>query len=84
MTLKEFLAQPNMTLTAVEFLDENTLINVVINDGQLYGLAVDTSWVMDNREVIRRTDFTLEGDILTVGEYVTDINELRMLSFGGF
>lgn len=84
MTLAEFLADQSKTLTAVEFLDEQTIINIVINDGQLYGLAVDTSTVVGNPSVTRRDDFTLDGNILTVGDYSVDITTLHFPSYNRY
>ena len=82
MTLAEFLSGNNRTLTAVEFIDETTILNVVINNGELYALNVDTSHITDNRMVNHVTDFTLDGTTLTANGEVFDITELEMMSSG--
>lgn len=82
MTLAEFLAENNRTLTAVEFIDDNTILNVVINNGELYALDVDTSHITDNRMVNHVSDFTLDGTTLTVGQNIFDTTQLNMMSMG--
>jgi hypothetical protein len=82
MTLQEFLLESNRTLTAIEFIDETTIINVVINNGELYALDADTSNITDNRMVNHITDFVLDGTTLTVGELTFDTAQLNMMSAG--
>lgn len=82
MTLAEFLSENNRTLTAVEFIDEQTILNVVINNGELFALNVDTSHITDNRMVTHVTNFVLDGTTLTIGEQIFDTTLLEMMSFG--
>lgn len=78
MTLAEFLTRPNTTLTGVEFIDESTILNIVVNDGELFALNVDTSHITDNRQVDRVTVFTLTDNILEVNDHVFDTSTMEM------
>jgi len=78
MTLKEFLK--DKTLTAVELInyDYNQIINVYV-DGICYGLAIDTSNIPTGTPLEYRTDFTLDGDILSVSDFSINTNNIEML-----
>jgi hypothetical protein len=80
MTLKEFLSDPSRTLTAVEFLDDTTILNVVINNGELYALDVDTSHITDSRMVVRKNITGINDDILTIDTFTVDMNTVQMVS----
>jgi len=78
MTLKEFLQ--DKTLEAVELIDfdYNQIINVYI-DGAGYGLAIDTSNIPAGTPLEYRTDFTLDGDMLSVSDISVNTNDVDML-----
>lgn len=78
MTLKEFLK--DKTLTAVDLIDfdYNQIINVYV-EGACYGLNIDTSNIPCGTPLEYRTDFTLNGDILSVSDVSIDINTIEML-----
>ena len=78
MTLKEFLK--DKTLTAVDLIDfdYNQIINVYI-EGACYGLNIDTSNIPAGTPLEYRTDFTLNGDILSVSDISIDTNDVEML-----
>ena len=78
MTLKDFLQ--DKTLTAVELInfDYNQIINVYIDDAG-YGLAIDTSNIPAGTPLEYRTDFVLEGDILSVDDISIDTSKTEML-----
>jgi hypothetical protein len=78
MTLKEFLQ--DKTLTAVELIDfdYNQIINVYV-DGAGYGLAIDTSNIPSGTPLTYTTDFTLDGDTLSVSDFSININDVEML-----
>ena len=78
MTLNEFLK--NKTLTAVELIDfdYNQIINVYI-EGACYGLAINTSNIPSGTPLTYTTDFTLDGDILSVSDFSINTNDIEML-----
>jgi hypothetical protein len=78
MTLKEFLQ--NKTLEAVELIDfdYNQVINVYV-DGAGYGLKIDTSNIPCGTPLTYTTDFTLDGDTLSVSDFSININDVEML-----
>jgi hypothetical protein len=78
MTLKEFLQ--DKTLEAVELIDfdYNQVINVYV-DGACYGLAIDTSDIPCGTPLTYTTEFTLDGDILTVSDFSINTNDVDML-----
>jgi hypothetical protein len=79
MTLKEFLQ--DKTLTAVELIDfdYNQIINVYVDGGACYGLAIDTSNIPSGTPLTYTTDFTLDGDILSVSDFSLNTNDVDML-----
>jgi hypothetical protein len=78
MTLNEFLK--DKTLTAVELVDfdYNQIINVYINETG-YGLAIDTSNIPSGTPLTYTTDFTLNGDTLSVSDFSINTNDVDML-----
>ena len=78
MTLKDFLQ--DKTLTAVELIDfdYNQVINVYV-DGAGYGLDIDTSNISAGTPLTYTTDFTLDGDILSVSDFSINTNDVNML-----
>ena len=78
MTLNEFLK--DKTLEAVELIDYdyNQVINVYV-DGAGYGLAIDTSNIPAGTPLTYTTEFTLEGDILSVSDFSINTNDVDML-----
>jgi hypothetical protein len=78
MTLKEFLQ--DKTLTAVELINYNSdqIINVYV-EGACYGLNIDTSNIPCGTSLEYRTDFTLDGDILSVSDFSINTNDVEML-----
>ena len=78
MTLNEFLQ--DKTLSAVELIDfdYNQIINVYV-DGACYGLAIDTSHIPSGTPLTYTTDFTLDGDILSVSDFSINTNDVNML-----
>jgi hypothetical protein len=79
MTLNEFLQ--DKTLEAVELIDfnYNQVINVYVDGGTGYGLAIDTSNIPAGTPLTYTTDFTLEGDILSVSDFSINTNDIDML-----
>jgi hypothetical protein len=79
MTLNEFLK--DKTLTAVELIDfdYNQIINVYVEEGICYGLAIDTSNIPAGTPLTYTTDFTLEGDILSASDFSINTNDVEML-----
>jgi hypothetical protein len=79
MTLNEFLQ--DKTLTAVELIDfdYNQVINVYVDGGAGYGLAIDTSNIPCGTSLTYTTEFTLDGDILTVSDFSINTNDVDML-----
>jgi hypothetical protein len=75
MTIKEFLE--DKTLTAVETVD-NLIINLVCGES-LYGINVDTSNIPSGTLTIRRTDYTLINDILSVDTISINTETTNML-----
>lgn len=79
MTLKEFLQ--DKTLEAVELIDfdYNQIINVYVDGGAGYGLNIDTSNIPAGTPLEYTTDFTLNGDILSVSDFSINTNDIEML-----
>jgi hypothetical protein len=78
MTLKEFLNEK--TLSAVELVDFNykQIINVYI-DQACYGLDIDTSNIPSGTQLTYTTDFTLDGDMLSISDFFINTNDVTML-----
>lgn len=79
MTLRDFLQ--NQTLSAVELVNLdgiNQIINVYVGE-VCYGLSIDTTNLESGVLLEYRTDFTLEGDILSVADVILDTNTINML-----
>jgi hypothetical protein len=79
MTLNEFLK--DKTLTAVELIDfdYNQIINVYVEEGICYGLAIDTSNIPAGTPLTYTTDFTLDEDIISVSDFSINTNDIEML-----
>jgi hypothetical protein len=79
MTLNEFLK--DKTLEAVELIDfdYNQVINVYVDGGAGYGLAIDTSNVPCGTPLTYTTNFTLNGDTLSVSDFSINTNDVDML-----
>jgi len=76
MTAKKFLE--GKTLIAIEKID-TLILNLVVDDNELYGLAVDTSSIESGTPVTRTSDFTIDGDLLKSGNLVLDLATTEML-----
>ncbi len=79
MTLNEFLK--DKTLEAVEIIDfdYNQIINVYVDGGAGYGLDIDTSNIPAGTPLTYTTDFTLNGDTLSVSDFSINTNDVNML-----
>jgi hypothetical protein len=75
MTIKEFLQ--DHTLTAVETAD-NLILNLVCGEA-IYGIEVDTSNIESGTVLIRREDFVLTDNILSVDDIFVNIDTTNML-----
>ena len=75
MTIKEFL-QDN-TLNAVETVN-SLIINLICGESR-YGIDVDTSNIESGTILIRREDFILTDNILSVDDIFVNIDTTNML-----
>lgn len=78
MTLNEFLKDKNLTSVELIDFDYNQIINVYIDEA-CYGLSIDTTNIPCGTPLTRTTDFTLEGDILSVSDFSINTNDIEML-----
>ena len=78
MKLKDFLQ--NKTLSALDLIDfdYNQIINIYVDD-ICYGLDIDTTNIPFSTPLIHTTDFTLNGDILSVSDFSINTNDVIML-----
>lgn len=76
MTLKQFIEENNVS--GFEKIG-NLLFNVIVDDSIPYGLDIDTSNIMSNTPLERVNDFSMDNDILTVGDITIDTNEVTLL-----
>jgi hypothetical protein len=76
MTIKEFLIDKR--LTAVEIVD-NLIINLVCYES-IYAVDIDTSNIPEGTLIIRRFDFTLNDNILSVDNISVNTEITNMLS----
>lgn len=74
-TLKEFMNENEVT--AFEVID-NLLISAVVGETS-YALDVDTSNIPGGTLVTKVSDFSLNDDILTVGNITVDVNLINMM-----
>jgi hypothetical protein len=75
MTIKEFL-QDN-TLTSVETVND-LIINLVCGES-IYGIDVDTSNIESGTLLIRREDYILTNNILSVDNIFVNIDTTNVL-----
>ena len=76
MTLKQFIEENNVS--GFEKIG-NLLFNVIVDDSIPYGLDIDTSNIMSNTPLERVNDFSIDNDMLTVGDIIIDTNEVTLL-----
>lgn len=74
-TLKEFMNEN--TVTAFDVI--NDLILSAVVDQVSYGIDVDTSTIPGGMPVTTISDFSLDSDMLTVGDITIDISTTNML-----
>ena len=75
MTIKKFLQ--DKTLSAVDIID-NLIINLVCEESN-YGINIDTSNIPSGTLTTRRVDFTLNNNILSVGNISINIETTNLL-----
>ena len=75
MTLETFLLS-HTPLTAVELLPDDRLINVVVRNGQLFGVEVDN---IPLNAVVTRRIATLAGTTITAGTLKFNTTQYEML-----
>lgn len=75
-TAIEFLA--NQQLIAVEYVNDYYLYNLVTEE-QYRGLDIDTSNIPGGTLLTRTDQFTLDGNILTLGDKTYDLSTIYML-----
>lgn len=80
MTLKQFLQDKNLTAVELVRYDDTKLINVYI-DGACRGLDIDTTNIPAGTSLEYHTDFSLDGDTLSVGDFSINTNNINMLEF---
>jgi hypothetical protein len=77
LTLKQFVFDKR--ITAIDTVDGFDLIINVYVDDACYGLNVDLSNVPGGTSLIKREDFTIEGDMLSIDSISIDISKIEML-----
>jgi hypothetical protein len=77
MKLKIFMQENNAS--AFEVIPDILILNIVVGE-VIYGLNVDTSSIQSGTELVRIQEYSLENDILTVGNLSLNTNEVEMLS----
>jgi hypothetical protein len=77
LTLKQFIF--GKRITAIDTVDGFDLIINVYVDDACHGLNVDLSNVPGGTSITTREDFTIEGDILSVGAITIDMSKTEML-----
>lgn len=73
-TLKRILEEKQ--ITAFDVLDDNILMAAITDNGESINLDADTSNIVAGTPVIRKTDFTINNDILTIDD--VDFNTLTI------
>jgi len=76
MKLKEFLEKNDVT--GFEVIENQLVMNAIVN-GASFGLNVDTSNIPGGTVLVQYTDFTIDGDTLTVGGLDINIEDTEML-----
>jgi hypothetical protein len=77
LTLKQFIF--GKRITAIDTVDGFDLIINVYVDEICYGINVDLSNVPGGTLLTKREDFTIDGDILSIGNISLDISKTEML-----
>jgi len=77
MTLKEFMASNNVT--GFEVVPDVLILNAMVNGSTPYGLDVDTSTLVGGTKLSLVTDFSINNDILTVGNLSLNTNTTNLL-----
>lgn len=77
LTLKQFIF--GKRITAVDVINGYDLIINIYVDDACYGLNIDLSNVPGGTLLIKREDFTINGDILSVDNISIDISKTEML-----
>jgi len=78
MKLAEFLNQN--VVTGFEYIENVTIINVIVEDSQLYGIDIDTSNIESGTPVLKTSTFTIIDDILHVEGLELNILETYIIS----
>jgi hypothetical protein len=78
MKLDEFLNQN--VVTGFEYIENVTIINVIVEDSQLYGIDIDTSNIESGTPVLKTSTFTIIDDILHVEGLELNILETYIIS----
>ena len=78
MKLKEFLQDKKLSAVELVNCEGNQIINIYI-DTVCFGLDIDTTNLGSGTPLEYRTDFTLEGDILSVSDFFINTNDIEML-----
>ena len=76
MTLKQFMQENQVT--AFEVVPNVLILNVVVDQIE-YGLDVDTSEIQFGTQLQMVEEFTVEGDILTVGNLTLNTEQTNLL-----
>jgi hypothetical protein len=77
MKLNEFLNQN--IVTAFEYIENVTIINVIVEDSQIYGIDVDTSNIEAGTQVLKTSTFTIIDNILNVDGLELNISETYII-----
>jgi hypothetical protein len=75
MTINEYLN--GRTITAVEVI-QDLIFNIFIGE-EVMGLSIDTSNILSGSVLQYRTDFQVNGDLLTVDNITINLNETNVL-----
>ena len=75
MTINEYLNE--RTITAVEVI-QDLIFNIFIGE-EVMGLGIDTSNIPSGSVLQYRTDFQVNGDLLTVDNITINLNETNVL-----
>jgi hypothetical protein len=75
MTINEYLN--GRTITAVEII-QDLIFNIFIGE-EVMGLDIDTSSIPSGSVLQYRTDFVINGDLLTVDNITINMNETNVL-----
>lgn len=76
MILKTFMQENNVT--AFEIIPDVLILNVVVGEA-VHALNVDTSNIQNGTQLVRVSDYAVEGDTLTVAGMSLNTVETEML-----